>query len=151
MCRRIRTLQVLVLFSMMMTSFLDAKASRNETLLNNKVHVLIGMVRTGSNASVREDAAYQLFGLLRVRKSARKVNEENIEAIVGLLSSSDDDLVRNWVASSIGRIGRRAKIAIPKLLELLSEVDCLPVSRSSAQSIRYALGSLGAPVPPECQ
>lgn len=40
-----------------------------------------------------------------------------------------DDSVREGVAAALGNVGRRADVAIPKLKELLPELDCRIVVR----------------------
>jgi len=68
------------------------------------------------------------------------------------LLETEEDSVRAWVAASLGHLGLRAKVAVPKLLKLLPEVDCLRGSLTSAPFIRVALKRMGKtpPPPPNC-
>ena len=61
---------------------------------------------------------------------------------------SSNDYVRFWAATSLGELGPRAKIAVPKLLELLPLVDCLGGTITSASAVRLALMRIGAVKPP---
>jgi len=68
------------------------------------------------------------------------------------LLETEEDSVRAWVAASLGHLGLRAKVAVPKLLKLLPEVDGLRGSLTSAPFIRVALKRMGEkpPPPPDC-
>jgi hypothetical protein len=63
---------------------------------------------------------------------------------------SSDDSVRYWVARCLGNFGPRARMAAPKLEQVLAEVDCLQGSKTSASGIRFALGEMGI-TPPPCK
>ena len=65
------------------------------------------------------------------------------------LLDSSDDYVRFCVAASLGWLGPRARIAVPKLLEVLHEVECVPTAGlTSEATIRPALKRIGADAPP---
>jgi hypothetical protein len=60
----------------------------------------------------------------------------------------NDDAVRYWVALCLGNFGPRAKPAVPKLLKILDEMDCVKAALTSADAARVALKNIGADVPP---
>ena len=126
-----------------------AATADNRSMLNTQLGEAIVKVRTGETLMIQEEAARHLYDLTRGRNS-KKVDDKTIADIVSLLDSPDD-LVRLWVAASLGEIGPRARIAIPKLEQLLPAVDCLAVSKSSNDAIRYALTRMGAKLPPPCR
>ncbi len=111
----------------------------------------IAKVRTGESATVRTKAAEHLSRLTS-KISPNDVDDKTLNDLVSLLDTHEDS-VRAWVAASLGNLGPRATVAAPKLLKILSEVDCLQVSLSSAPFIRVALKRMGVKVPPapDCQ
>jgi len=76
-----------------------------------------------------------------------------IKTVADLVSLLDLPVGRYWVAVSLGNLGTRAKTAIPKLQQILAEEDCLQVSKSAAECIRFALTQMGVtpPPPPNCE
>lgn len=94
----------------------------------------------------KEDAAEHLAELTR-EVDPQEVDEKTVIDILSLMDSSTDG-VRYWVARSLGNLGLRAKVAVPKLQKILIEVDCVQGSKTSASGIRFALTKMGAPPPP---
>lgn len=76
-----------------------------------------------------------------------KVDDRTLENLESLLDSTDD-LVRYWGAISLGNLGPRAKPAVPKMLKVLTKVDCLNGAITSADGIRFALKHIGVESPP---
>ena len=107
-------------------------------------------VRNGKTLTSRTDAAEHLDMLTRGINPYR-VDDATLREMVSLLDTQEDP-VRGWVAGSLGNLGPRAKVAVPKLLKLLPEVDCLRGSLTSASAIRLALKRMGQipPPPPNC-
>ena len=107
-------------------------------------------IRNGETSNSRTDAAEHLATLTRGINS-QKVDETTLTEMVSLLDTQEDS-VRAWVAASLGHLGPRAKVAVPRLLKLLPEVDCLRGSLTSAPAIRLALERMGEipPPPPKC-
>jgi hypothetical protein len=104
-------------------------------------------VRIGKSSVARTDAAEHLSKLTE-GIDPKKIDDTTIANMVSLLDTSEDS-VRYWVACALGNLGTRAKIAIPKLQQILAEVDCLQQSMNSASGIRFALEQMGVtPVPP---
>jgi hypothetical protein len=103
-------------------------------------------VRNGKTVNSRTDAAEHLQTLTR-RINPHKVDETTLTEMVSLLDTQEDS-VRFWVAASLGNLGPRAKVAVPRLLKLLPEVDCLRGSVTSAGAIRVALERMGEIPPP---
>jgi hypothetical protein len=103
-------------------------------------------VRNGKTVNSRTDAAEHLETLTR-RINPHAVDETTLTAMVSLLDTQEDS-VRGWVAASLGNLGPRAKVAVPRLLKLLPEVDCLRGSLTSASAIRLALQRMGEIPPP---
>src|SRR6185436_19362143 len=108
-------------------------------------------IRTGKTGTARIEAAEHLATLTRGINS-QKVDETTFAEMVSLLDTQEDS-VRAWVAASLGHLGPRAKVAVPKLLKLLPEVDCLRGSLTSAPFLRVALKRMGEipPPPPNCE
>jgi hypothetical protein len=96
----------------------------------------------------KDDTGAHLAHLIR-RAQPNRVDDRTI-ADVEFLLDSPDDYIRFWAATSLGELGPRAKIAAPKLLELLPVVDCLDGAITAASAIRFALKRIGtrAPRPP---
>ncbi len=102
-------------------------------------------VRRGDDASARTDAAERLFELTRGERS-RGLGNDSISEIASLLDWPEDS-VRYWVARSLGNFGPRGRLAIPKLKNVLSQVECLRGSKTSASGVRFALKQMGEPTP----
>jgi hypothetical protein len=109
----------------------------------------IAKVRTGEPSTARETAE-QLSHLTR-RMNPNAVSDQSVADLISLLDIRDD-IVRYWVASSLGNLGPRASAAVPSLKRLLAEVACLPGSKTSASGIRFALTQMGVTIPaPACE
>jgi hypothetical protein len=104
----------------------------------------IAEVRTAATPTICSEAAEHLAQLTR-KIDPKKVDDKAIADMVSLL---DLPVGRYWVAVSLGNLGRRAKVAVPKLLELLPEEDCAHVDRSASGGIRWALKKMGIKPPP---
>jgi predicted ATPase len=107
----------------------------------------IAKVRTEMTLDTRTQAAEHLANLT-LRMDPSEVDDKTLGDLISLLATSEDS-VRAWVAVSLGNLGPRAKKAVPKLLSILAEVDCLQVDLSSAPAIRVALTRMGVKPPPE--
>ena len=105
-------------------------------------------VRNGKTSNSRTEAAEHLATLTR-GINPHKVDETTLAEMVSLLDIQEDS-VRAWVAASLGNLGPRARVAVPRLLKLLPEVDCLRGSLTSASAIRLALKRMGEAPPPNC-
>jgi HEAT repeat protein len=110
-----------------------------------QLQATISKVLTGKNLTVRTKAAEHLFEI--TRGTGRKIDDKTITELASLMDSSDDS-VRYWVARCLGNFGPRARMAAPKLEQVLAEVDCLQGSKTSASGIRFALGEMGITPPP---
>jgi len=104
----------------------------------------IERVRTAATSNSRDDAAQKLAKLTR-KTDPKKVDDKTLAAIIDLLDIPD---ARYWVAVSLGNLGSRAKVAIPKLQALLAEEDRRKVEKSDADGIRFALSRMGVTPPP---
>jgi beta-phosphoglucomutase-like phosphatase (HAD superfamily) len=104
----------------------------------------IEMVRTAATSNSRDDAAQKLAKLTR-KIDPKTVDDKTIASMIDLLDMPD---ARYWVAVSLGNLGSRAKVAIPKLQTLLAEEDGRHVSKSAADGIRFALSRMGVTPPP---
>ena len=98
------------------------------------------------STAVRTAAAEHLAELAR-ETNPQEVDDRTVADMISLMDTSDDS-VRYWVARSLGNLGVRAKVAVPKLQEKLIEVDCIQGSLTSASGIRFALAQMGAPSTP---
>ena len=103
-------------------------------------------VRTTISLTARTNAAEHVAPLTR-RMDPQNVSDTTVGGLVSLLNTNEDS-VRAWVAASLGNLGPRAKAAVPALLKLLPEVDCLRGSLTSAPFIRLALERIGETPPP---
>jgi hypothetical protein len=128
-----------------------ARASPRTTLLT-QLRETIRKVRTMSGPSMARTSAAEHLSQLTKKIDPNEVDDKTLADLVSLLDTSDDS-VRGWVAGALGYLGPRAKAAVPKLLNILPQVDCLNVSLSSAPAIRLALNRIGvtAPPPPNCE
>ena len=108
-------------------------------------------VQTAKTADARTKAAQHLASLTH-KIDHKEVTEQTVTDLTSLLDASDDS-VRFWVATALGNLWPSAKAAIPKLLKLLPEADCLNGAVTSAGAIRYALVQMGVtpPPPPKCE
>jgi hypothetical protein len=117
-----------------------------DPVLNAKLEETIAKVRAGDSPTTRTEAAEHLAELTH-RVKPNSVDDKTIAEMVSLLDIPDDS-VRAWTAAALGHLGRRAKVAAPKLLTLLAEVDCLEGDLTSAAFIRPALKRMGVKPPP---
>lgn len=123
--------------------------ARGSRLLNQQLTNVIAKVRAGETSSLRTAAAEHLAELTR-RINPNRVDDVTLTGMISLLNTSEDS-VRFWVAASLGNLGLRARAAVPVLLKLLPEVDCLRGNLTSAPAIRAALSRMGeTPPPPKC-
>ena len=118
--------------------------------LKRQLSETMAKVRNGKTSTTRTDAAEHLKTLTR-GINPYKVDDKTLAEMVSLLETHEDS-VRAWVAASLGNLGPRAKVAVPRLLKLLPEVDCLRGSLTSASFIRVALKRMREipPPPPNC-
>jgi hypothetical protein len=115
-------------------------------MLNRKLEQTIAKVRTEKSPMLREKAAENL-AVLTNGINPKSVDDKTVAGMVSLLDIQDDS-VRLWVAAALGHLGPRAKAAVPRLLALLPETDCLKGDLTSAAAIRPALERMGAKPPP---
>jgi hypothetical protein len=114
--------------------------------LTEQITQTIAKVGTGESSTARTEAAEHLADLTR-QVHAKSVDDKTIADLTSLLNTSDDS-VRYWVARCLGNLGLRARAAIPELQKLLTEVDCLQGSKTSASGIRFALSQMDITPPP---
>ena len=124
--------------------------SRPKTQLKRQLSETMTNIQNGKTSTSRTEAAQHLATLTR-GINPNKVDDSTLIEMLSLLDTQEDS-VRAWVAASLGHLGPRAKVAIPRLLKLLAEVDCLRGSLTSAPFIRVALKRMGEipPPPPNC-
>lgn len=117
--------------------------------LTEELKETVAKVRTGATSAARTEAAERLAELTR-GISPNQIDDGTLSELVSLLEVPENS-VRYWVARCLGNLGPRARIAVPKLQNILTEVDCLKGSKTSASGIRFALGRMGVkPPPPTC-
>ena len=126
-----------------------ANATGDPTLIKQLTET-IANVRAGKTPNARTDAAEHLAELTR-KIDPIDVDDRTLADLVSLLDTWEDS-VRDGVATSLGNLGPRARVAVPELLEILPEVDCLWVDASSGPDVRDALKRIGVtpPAPPTC-
>ena len=125
----------------------SAAQSTGSTVSKIQFAETIERIRTGETSTIRAHNAENLAVFTR-NTDPQKVNDATLKEIVSLLNT-DDDGVRLWVAASLGNLGPRAKVAVPTLLNLLRQVDCLEGDLTSAGAVRLALTRIGETPPPE--
>jgi HEAT repeat protein len=125
-----------------------ARASGGPALME-QIKVTMAKVQSDKTVDARTEAAEHLASL--TRKISSKVTEALVADLTSLLDSPDDS-VRYWVARALGNLGPAAKVAVPKLQEMLPKADCINGAITSASGIRYALIKMGIkpPPPPKC-
>ena len=130
-----------------MLIFLSGTASAGGlTMFMKQLTETMAKVKRGETLMVQRDAAEHLAELTR-KIDPKKVNDKALADLVSLLDMPDEP-TRFWVAASLGNLGPRARIAIPRLRKILKEVDCLPGAVTSADAIRHALTRIGVRPPP---
>jgi hypothetical protein len=124
--------------------------AKGSPMLKKQLQEAMAKVRTGETSKLKTEAAERLATLTR-GIDPLKVDDITLAELVSLLDTQEDS-VRYWVAASLGNLGPRAKVAAPRLLKLLPEVDCLRGSLTSAAAIRVALERMNEtpPPPPNC-
>lgn len=121
---------------------LSARAgATSDVVAQREVREAIAKIQNGESLTARTDAAEHLAELTR-RMDPNKLDDTTLAELISLLDTSEDS-VRGWVAGALGNLGTRAKAAVPKLLHLLPEVDCLRGSLTSAPVVRLALVRMG--------
>ncbi len=146
MMRNMRLISVVWLVLIALSPELCAQSNSTYKQQLERLSETIADVRNGKTVTSRTEAAEHLATLTR-GINPHKVDDTTLAEIVSLLETEEDS-VRAWVAASLGHLGPRAKVAVPKLLILLREVDCLRGSLTSAPFIRVALKRMGKIPPP---
>lgn len=131
----------LAIMFLVMFSLVGTASAGTDPGLNQKLETTIAAVRITQSSMARNDAAERLADLTRKARPA-SVSDSTVNDLLSLMDDSND-VVRLWVAAALGNLGPRAKVAIPKLLALLPETDCLDGDLTSAAAIRPALKRMG--------
>jgi hypothetical protein len=147
----LRKAQRIAALSVAVALFLPGTATpRRKPDINQQLRWAIARVRKAKTTTAKSDAAERLVALTYERDCS-DVTDETIHSMVSLLDMPDD-VVRMWVAGALGDIGPRAKVAVPKLLSILAEGECMDLDLSSASTIPVALRKMGVTPPPRnCQ
>ena len=122
------------------------KLVAGDPMINSTLEKAIATVKNEKSLDARADAAEHLACLVQ-GIAPETVDDKTIEDMVSLLDDPAD-AVRSWVAAALGQLGPRAKVAVPKLLELLPAADCDMGDLTSAAAIRPALEKMGVKPPP---
>ena len=120
--------------------------ARTKPDINQQLQSTIAKVRKAKTTTAKADAAERLVALTYERDCS-DVTDETIQSMISLLDMPDD-VVRMWAAAALGDVGPRAKAAVPKLLSILAEVDCMNWDFSSAATIPIALRRMDVIPPP---
>jgi hypothetical protein len=143
--------ELVVMIFVFVLSLQSPASTSGSPILNAQLTQAIMKVREGRTAIDRMEAARGLVELTQ-KIDSTQLDDTTLENLVSLLDSPEDG-VRFWVAASLGNLGPRASMGVPKLLKSLAEVDCLRVQGlNSAGTIRTALEKIGvAPPPRKCR
>ena len=114
--------------------------------LNAELEETIAKVRCERSLTERINLAEHIADLTQ-GIDPKSVDDKTLADMVSLLDDPDEG-VRGWVAAALGQLGRRAKVAVPKLLALLPAADCEQGELTSAPFIRLALEKMGVKPPP---
>jgi hypothetical protein len=144
---RLPLLRFGVLSAMLVCALCSTAQSRGAAVSKGQLEEAIMSVQTGGSLAARTNAAKRL-ALLTRRIDPKEVDDPTLEKLVSLLNTNEDS-VRAYVAGALGILGPRAKVAVPALLKLLPEVDCLGGALTSATFVRHALERMGETPPPE--
>lgn len=108
------------------------------------VRKMSGPIRPGANPA-------QHLAQLTKEIDPEEVDDKTIEDMVSLLDTPND-FVRAWVAVALGHLGPRAKVAVPALLKVMHDTECVDLKEmTSAGAARVALKRIGVtPPPPDC-
>jgi hypothetical protein len=132
-----------------MFMLLGEKAEESENTLMTEFDATVVRVQTGQTPGERVQAAKHLFELTKGKRS-KQFADASIIRVASLLDDNVDP-VRYWVARCLGNFGRRAKMTVPKLRQVLSEVQCMIGDMTSETGIRFALEQIGEKAPePDC-
>jgi hypothetical protein len=138
--------QFVIFFAVIALFFPEAARASTNHDINQQLKSAVLTVRRMKTVASRRNAAERLAAVTNER-DCRAVSAETIRSVVSLLDINDD-IVQMWVAATLGDIGPRAKIAVPKLLSILAVSDCKMWDLSSASSIPVALRKMGEIPPP---
>ena len=129
----------------------EKSLSQSHSTFKWQLSETMAKIRNGETSTSRTEAAEHLAMLTR-GINPHEVDDTTLTEMLSLLETQEDS-VRAWVAAALGHLGPRAKVAVPKLLKLLPEVDCLRGSLTSAPFLRVALKRMGEipPPPPNCE
>jgi hypothetical protein len=115
--------------------------------LNQQLAAMISAVRAESDSSKQELAARKIPQLIN-GADLGQIDAGTLEDLASLLDIPNDE-VRRWVATTLGMFENRARFAVPKLMTLLSQIDCPNVrERNSAGAVRFAIQSISGRNPP---
>jgi hypothetical protein len=118
----------------------------SRTLSITELKATIMKVQTGASLDVRTDAAEHLAEITR-GINLKAVDDSTLKDIIGLLDLPEDS-VRAWVAACLGHFGPRAAAAVPKLLAIMAEDDCVYADLNASAFIRPALRRMSVNPPP---
>jgi HEAT repeat protein len=136
--------ELVVMMFVLVVSLYSPVSTSGSSNSNIQVAEAITKVRGGRTVMDRTEAARNLVELTR-KIDSTQLDHTTLENLVSLLDSPEDS-VRFWVAAALGNLGPRARI---KLLEVLAEVDCVPLrGLNSAAAIEFALKKIGVTRPP---
>jgi hypothetical protein len=134
----------------------EAPPTSVNSTFNQQLAASIIAVKKETGTTERAQAAQRVAKLvieqLGPGDTAPEVDGKVLLDLSSLLDTTNDN-VRQWVATSLGFFGSRAKFAVPKLLTILHEVDCASLrGMNSAGAIRIALKRINgvSPRTPDC-
>lgn len=115
--REMRLISVVWLILIALSPELCAQShSMPRKQLKRQLSETMAKIRNGQTVTSRAEAAEHLAMLTRGINS-HKV-DQTLTQMVSLLDTQEDS-VRAWVAASLGHLGPRAKVAVPRLLKLV--------------------------------
>ena len=119
----------------------SAHAESSSEALVPAISDAIKKIEIKNSTAIRREYAYQLSHMIAELPSDSIDNQTIIK--LGALLEDQDDLIVGWTATSLGRIGPRAKHTIPALENALKKIECIYGSVTSEPAIRLALTKMG--------
>jgi len=120
----------------------------DDTKTLKELRETITKVRTMSGPSTARANAAERLSQSTEKIDPKKVDDNTLKNLISLLDTNDNS-VRVCVATALGHLGPRAKMAVPALMRFMREEDCPElVAGVPTDAARVALRRIGVTPPP---